>query len=149
MTKNMKGQSDEEKILHAFADLLDDVIPENIDEIEALLREVDLDPKQIEAETRTLIEEVRASTPLDWRNKRSEIKTVVDKHEKLKNQIPADRQGMMQLLSKLISPSRSRTRGITAHFRNQKPEEMTDEELQSFLQDILFTMGDSEQGDNE
>jgi hypothetical protein len=147
MSKNTAPLNDDEELLRAFADLLDDVIPEDPDDIESLLKEVGLDPREIESKTRALIHQARASTPLDWRNKRAQMKAVLDQHEKLGNQLPSDRKSLMEIWQQLTS--KRKASALTAHFRNQKPEAMTDEELRSLIKDALFVLGSKDSPDTE
>ncbi len=146
MNENRKSQSDEEEILHAFADLLDEVVPEEPEEIERLLREAGLDPGQIESETRALIHELRSSTPLDWRNKGGQIKAIVDQHEKSRDQLPSTRDELLKIWKELNSKPQARV--LSAHYRNQKPEDLSDEELASLIQDFMFILDNHEQSDH-
>ena len=140
MDKNQLVPQNDDEILDAFADLMAERIPDDLEEIEALLKEAELDPMQIETEATTLIAEARARTPLDWRNRRQEMEAVGAKHGLAGADLPSDRQGLLDLLRRLISQSPARR--AYAHYRERRPEDLSNEELRSLVQDIRFISGE-------
>lgn len=128
----------DDEILAAFADLMGEVVPDDQDEVEMLLVEANLDPEQIENEVHKLIAEARGRTPLDWRNRQQELEEALSEHALTGSSLPSDRQSLLSLLERLLSQPASRE--VHAHFRRLKPEELSDEELRSLIQDISFIL---------
>ena len=134
MSSDSRIPQNDDEILEAFADLLAEVVPEEPAEIDALLQEAGLDPTQIEEEAAVFIVEMRR---LDWRNRRPEMEQVRKQYDLAGSGLPADRPGLLELLRQMISPSQIAGR-VHAQFRNRSPEELSDEELRSLIQDIRF-----------
>lgn len=134
MSSDSRIPQDDDEILQAFADLLAEVMPEEPAEIDELLREAGLDPTQIEEEAASLIAEMRR---LDWRNRRAEMEQVRKQYDLAGSALPADRPGLLEILRQMTSPPLIASR-VHAQFRNRSPEELSDEELRSLIQDIRF-----------
>jgi hypothetical protein len=141
MNKSQLVPQNDDELLDAFADLMAERAPDDPGEIDTLLREAGLDPVKIEAEVTALIAEARAKTPIDWRNRRQEMDTMSAKHQSAGNDLPSDHQGLLDFLQRLMSqPS---TKMTYAHYRGREPEDLSIEELRSFIQDIRFTSNES------
>jgi hypothetical protein len=133
-------QNDEE-IVDAFVDLLSEIVPEDREEIEMLLVEAGLDPEKVRQQASALIKDLRARTPLDWRNRREYLEEVRGRHGRAGSNLPSDRQGLLERLSELLSnPSLKR---VHAHYRDRKPEELSDEELRSLVHDLEFILDET------
>ena len=59
----------EEELVHANADLFNEVEPETPEEIDAVLREGGHDPDSIAARMKSIAERALARSPLNWRNR--------------------------------------------------------------------------------
>ena len=59
----------EEELVHANADLFNEVEPETPEEIDAVLREGGHDPDSIAARMKSIAECALARSPLNWRNR--------------------------------------------------------------------------------
>lgn len=140
MDKDQLVPQNDEEILDAFGDLMAERVPDEPEEIDTLLTEVGLDPMQIEVEAAALIAEIRAKTLLDWRNRRQEMEAVGNRHRLAGVDIPSDRQGLLDLFRRLTAGLP--TRAAYAHYRERKPEDLSDKELRSLIQDIKFILDD-------
>ena len=138
MSRNPLVPQDDDEILAAFADLMREVVPEDQDEVETLLVEAGLDPKQIENEALELVAEARSQTPLDWRNRRNVLDELLSEYELIGSSLPTDRQGLLGVLEHLLS--QPALRHTHAHFRHLEPKNLSDDELRSLIQDISFIL---------
>ncbi len=134
-------QNDDE-ILEAFADLLGELVPEKLEDIEVLLTEAGLDPRQIDIEAAALIKEARSKTPLDWRNKQQEIEKVTAQHERSGANLPRDFQSLLDIWRQLMSQPQAERVFAEVRYRNQSPEDLSVEELRSLIQDIRFVLSE-------
>jgi hypothetical protein len=130
-------QSDDE-LLDAFADLLSEIVPEDPEEIDALVVQAGLDPVEVEAEAAQFISKVRATSPLDWRNRHRQMEEMDRRHDLAASDLPRDRGGLLERLQELVA--HPLMKGAHAHYRGHKPEELTDEELRSLINDLEFVL---------
>jgi hypothetical protein len=132
----------DDELLNAFADLLSEVVPEDQEEIEALLVAVGLDPAEVRQEATELIKDLRAKTPLDWRNRQAQLDEADNRHRRAGTDLPEDRQGLMEKLRQLMSiPGLEQ---VHAHLRGHEPNDFSDGELRSLIQDLEFVLEESQ-----
>lgn len=143
LTDNHLAPKNDDEILEAFADLLSEVVPENPEEIDTLLMEAGLDPKQIKNEANTFIKEKRSRTPLDWRNRQQEIDEVIAQHERAGAKLPFDFQRLLSIWRQLMSQPQAKSVLAEGRYRNQRPEDLSIEELRSLIQDIRFVLSEN------
>jgi len=137
----------DDEILDAFADLLSEIVPEDREEIETLLIEAGLDPEKVRQEASELVRNLRARTPLDWRNRREILEEVRGRHTEAGSDLPNNRQGLLERLSELLTdPSLKRAH---AHYRDRKPEDLSDEELRSLVHDLEFILDERHSGNRQ
>lgn len=146
MSDNHLVPQTDDEILNAFADLFSEMVPEDPEEINALLVEAGLDPKQIEEETNSVIKEARSTTPLDWRNRQQEMENAISRHEQAGNDLPLDYQSLLDIWQQLMSQAPARRIYAQARYRNQRPEDLSSEELRSLIQDIRFVLAEGDEG---
>jgi uncharacterized protein Smg (DUF494 family) len=138
MMQNKDAPQTDEQLAKTFADLLDQLVPEDPEEIEELLQEVGLNRKDIRARISALVEELKATTPLDWRNADRRIEEVKAKREQIGVNLPQNREDLLHMLEQLMSQPKGQKILAGVKFRNKEPEKMTDEELRTLVQDVLF-----------
>jgi hypothetical protein len=136
MRNNHLVPQNDDEIVDAFVDLLSEIVPEGREEIEMLLVEAGLDPEKVKQQASSLIKDLRARTPLDWRNRREILEEVRGRHDRAGSDLPSNRQGLLERLSELLSDLSLKR--VHAHYRDRKPEELSDEELRSLVHDLEF-----------
>lgn len=139
----------EEDLVRAFADALDELIPEDPEEIEELLQEMGLNRADIRLKTNALIQELAASTPLDWRNRDQDIEKAKAERRRIGSNLPKDRSSLLGILQQLRGQSRAQAILAGVNFRSKSPEEMSDAELQTFVQDLLYALDSTSEDINE
>lgn len=138
MGEDRSRPMNDDEILDAFADLLREVVPEGREEIDALLVEAGLDPEGVRAEASELIKDLKATTPLDWRNRQEELKEAQGRRAEGLSRLPKDREGLLRRLQELLEDSDLKQAYV--HFRNKQNEELSEEELRSLVRDVEFAL---------
>jgi len=142
MSNDHFAPNNDDELLDAFADLLSEVVPEDQDEIEALLVAAGLNPAEVRQEAAELIKDLRAKTPLDWRNRQAQLDEADNKHRRAGTDLPEDRQGLEERLRQLmLIPG---LKQVHAHLRGHEPNDFSDDELRSLVQDLEFILEESQ-----
>jgi hypothetical protein len=140
-------QNDDE-ILEAFADLLDHVRPETPEEVRAILLEAGLDPDEIVAEGRQLIQDGLANSPYNWRNAQKKLAQARADLESSALNLPLSREEIIAALRELLT--HPRVQSVGAHFRSQNLSDMPDEEIASLYQELRYLVDqDSQDAGNQ
>jgi len=143
MNDQLVPENDEE-ILDAFFELLSDIVPEGREEIETLLLAISLDPAKVRQDASGLIKNLREQTLLDWRNKQVLLAEARERHDKVRSRLSSDRQSLLDRLTELLADPGLKQ--AHAHYRGRKPEELSDEELKSFVHDLEFILEEGRSG---
>lgn len=128
----------DDELLDAFADLFSEIVPEDEEQIGALLVGAGLDPAEVRQEATELIRDLRAKTALDWRNRQVQLDEAANRHKRVGADLPEDRQDLVERFRQLMS--RPGLEQAHAHLRGHKPNDFSDEELRSLIQDLLFIL---------
>lgn len=149
MTRDRQVPQNDDELLIAFADLLGELMPEDPEEIDALLVQAGLNPAEVEVDAAEFIAKMRTSSPLDWRNRRGQMEEADRRHDFAASGLPRDRQGLLERLQELMA--HPLMKGAHAHYRGHKPEELTNEELRSLIHDMQFVVeeGSGAAGDQD
>jgi hypothetical protein len=127
----------EEELVHAFADLFDEVEPETPEEVDATLREGGHDPDSIAARMKSVAERALARSPLNWRN-RAQQELEAEKR-KLDSVTPTVRRGrgeMITAIQQLLSRLQAHQLAPAHAYRNF--DQATEEDLASLLTELEY-----------
>ena len=127
----------EEELVHAFADLFNEVEPDTPEEIDAVLREGGHDPDTIAARMKSIAERALARSPLNWRN-RAQQELEAEK-SKLDNVTPIVRRGrgeMITAIQQLLSRLHAHQLAPAHAYRNF--DQATDDDLASLLAELEY-----------
>ncbi len=130
----------EEELVHAFADLFDEVEPETPEEIDAVLRDGGHDPDTIAARMKSIAERALARSPLNWRNRAQQ--ELEAERSKLDRVTPIPRRGRGEIIAaiqQLLSRLQARQLAPAHAYRNF--DQATDEDLASLLAELEYLVG--------
>jgi len=137
----------EKDLIRAFDVLFSAVEPESTEEIEALLRAEGLDPKELAAQGRALVDEAIAKSPYNWRNRApQERRRAGEKYGEIESAFPKTREAILSAISdfKLRMPEQYSL--ATAQYRNL--EDVSDDDLQTLLGDLMYIWSQPSQGES-
>jgi hypothetical protein len=127
----------EEELVHAFADLFDEVEPDTPEEIDTVLREGGYDPDTIAARMKSIAERALARSPLNWRNRAQQ--ELEAERRNLERVTPISRRGrgeMITAIQQLLS--RLQARQLTPARAHRNFDQATDEDLGSLLIELEY-----------
>jgi hypothetical protein len=127
----------EEELVHAFADLFDEVGPETPEEIDAALREGGHDPDTVAARMKSIAERALARSPLNWRNRAQQ--ELEAERSRLDNVTPILRRGRGEIIAaiqQLLSRLQAHQLAPAHAYRNF--DQATDEDLTSLLAELEY-----------
>lgn len=139
MTHRKPPETDTE-LLDVLTELFNELEVESDEEANQVLRAMGYDPAAVEKDIRRMVDETLATSPLNWRNKKSLIARVKDRVDSARKfygsraEMEAAAQELLSLLTK--------SQLVTAHYRNF--EEMTDEDFASWLEELAFLMSEND-----
>ena len=139
MPKRKPPETDAE-LLAAFADLFDEIEMESDEDADEVLRAAGYDLDALDKEIRAIVDETVAASPLNWRNKQAEIAQAKDRFNRMQKRLLS--RSEMETTAKSLIAKIPQSERPAIHFRNF--EEMTDEDLASWLIELNFLMEDSE-----
>lgn len=137
--KDKKDKSEQE-VLHAFADLFDEVLDEDIEDVDTALQALGYDPATIEKKMKNVAEQALARSPLDWRNRaRQGIQREQERLASFSAHFGQARAQVKQQIAELLEQAK-RVHGeeAVAHFRNL--EELTDEDLADVAEELMYLL---------
>ena len=127
----------EEELVHAFADLFDEVGPETPEEIDAALREEGHDPDTIAARMKSVAERALARSPLNWRNRaQQELEAERSKLDKVTPILRHGRGEIIAAIQQLLSRLQAHQLAPAHAYRNF--DQATDEDLSSLLAELEY-----------
>lgn len=127
----------EEELVHAFADLFNEVEPETPEEIDAVLREGGHDPDTIAARMKSIAERALARSPLNWRNRaQREVEAERSKLDKVTPIVRRGRGEMITDIQQLLSRLQAHQLAPAHAYRNF--DQATDEDLASLLAELEY-----------
>jgi hypothetical protein len=127
----------EEELVHAFADLFDEVGPETPEEIDAVLREGGHDPDTIAARMKSIAERALARSPLNWRNRaQQELEAERTKLDRVTPVARHDRSEIIAAIQQLLSRLQAHQLAPAHAYRNF--DQATDEDLSSLLAELEY-----------
>jgi hypothetical protein len=127
----------EEELVHAFADLFDEVGPETPEEIDAALREEGHDPDTIAARMKSVAERALARSPLNWRNRaQQELEAERSKLDKVTPILRRGRGEIIAAIQQLLS--RLQTHQLAPAYAYRNFDQATDEDLSSLLAELEY-----------
>lgn len=127
----------EEELVHAFADLFNEVEPETPEEIDAVLREGGHDPDTIAARMKSIAERALARSPLNWRNRaQREVEAERSKLDKVTPIVRRGRGEMITAIQQLLSRLQAHQLAPAHAYRNF--DQATDEDLASLLAELEY-----------
>ena len=140
--KPPKKDRTEADILRTIADLFDQVLEDDMDEVDATLRGFGFDPDEVGARMKAVADKALAESPLNWRNRApSELARARAKLDEYASTVNLPIAQLRELASSLMAQIEQRHgRPALAHFRNL--EEVTDEDLASLVEDLRFLIDD-------
>lgn len=139
MPKRKPPETDAE-LLAAFADLFDEIEMESDEDTDEVLRAAGYDLAALDSEIRAIVDETVASSPLNWRNKQAEIAQVKERFNRMQKRLLSRPE--METTAKALIAKIPQSERPAIHFRNF--EEMTDEDLASWLIELNFLIEDSD-----
>jgi hypothetical protein len=137
----------EEELLHAFADLFDEVMEEDPEEIDAALEELGYDPTEIGKKMKAVAEQALAESPLNWRNRaRQAMEREKRRLTSFGTQLDRTRAQVLEVVSNLLAQAEHvhGTQAV-AHFRNFN--EMTDEDLADLAEELEYLLSEQDQSE--
>ncbi len=135
--KKRRPPATEEELVHAFADLFDEVGPETPEEIDAVLREVGRDPDTIAAQMKAVAERALARSPLDWRNRaQQELEAERHRLESVTPTLGRGRGEIITAIQRLLSQLQARQ--LAPAHAHRHFDQATDEDLASLLVEIEY-----------
>ena len=143
MSKRKPPETDAE-LLAAFADLFDEIEIESDEEASQVLRAAGYDLDELDKEIRAIVKEAAASSPLNWRNKQSQISISKERFNSIRRRL-LSRSEMVATAGALIEQI-SQSQVPATYYRNF--EEMTDEDLATWLIELTFLIDDSNLDEN-
>ena len=127
----------EEELVHAFADLFDEVGPDTPGEIDAILREGGHDPDTIAARMKSIAERALARSPLNWRNRaQQELEAEKRKLDSATPIVWRGRGEMITAIQQLLSRLHAHQLAPAHAYRNF--DQATDEDLASLLAELEY-----------
>lgn len=127
----------EEELVHAFADLFNEVEPETPEEIDAVLREGGHDPDTIAARMKSIAERALARSPLNWRNRaQREVEAERSELDKVTPIVRRGRGEMITDIQQLLSRLQAHQLAPAHAYRNF--DQATDEDLASLLAELEY-----------
>lgn len=132
----------EEELVEAFDQLFDETPPpQTPEEVNDYIREAGIDPDEFGAKTRMFSEKALHESPLNWRNRGQEeieqARTALERIEWFAGKSRSELQSIIDTVMghiAAINPSLN-----PVHYRNR--HELTDEDLASLLQELMFIAG--------
>jgi hypothetical protein len=127
----------EEELVHAYADLFNEVEPETPEEIDAVLREGGHDPDSIAARMKSIAERALARSPLNWRNRaQQELEAEKRKLDSVTPIVRRRRGEMITAIQQLLSRLHAHQLAPTHAYRNF--DQATDDDLASLLAELEY-----------
>jgi hypothetical protein len=133
MTDKKRIETDED-LVNAVDMLFDDVIEEDPEAVDEILREAGLDPRLVAKQMAEFARKVSAESPLDWRNKRDQL-------EQKKGELSAstqthrlNRKDMEARLQEILS--KQPQDDLVLAYRNL--DKVSDEDLESLLRQAEY-----------
>jgi len=127
----------EEELVHAFADLFDEVGPDTSEEIDAVLREGGHDPDTIAARMKSIAERALSRSPLNWRNRaQQELEAERSKLDRVTPIVRRGREEIIAAIQQLLSRLQARQLAPAHAYRNF--DQATDEDLASLLAELEY-----------
>lgn len=130
----------EEDVLRAFADLFDETLEEDPDDIDNALRQFGYDPAAIGKAMKAAAEQALQKSPLDWRNRaREDIERERAQIDSFTAPLAAGREKLLTWISDLLEQVKQQHgQQAVAHFRNL--EEVTDEDLADLAAELQYLL---------
>jgi hypothetical protein len=127
----------EEELVHAYADLFNEVEPETPEEIDAVLREGGHDPDSIAARMKSTAERALARSPLNWRNRaQQELEAEKRKLDSVTPIMRRHRGEMITAIQQLLSRLHAHQLAPAHAYRNF--DQATDDDLASLLAELEY-----------
>ncbi len=123
-----------EDLVHAFADLFDEVEPETPEEIDAALREAGYDPDNVGARMKAVAERALADSPLNWRNRAQQ--ELEDERTRIARVAPTPLRSRADIISAIEQLLAQFGDQMGYAYRNLESE--TDEDLGNLLADLEY-----------
>lgn len=139
MSKRKPPETDAE-LLAAFAELFDEIEMESDEDADEVLRAAGYDLDALDREIRAIVDETVASSLLNWRNKQAEIAQAKERFNRMQKRLLSRPE--METTAKALFAKIPQSERPAVHFRNF--EEMTDEDLSSWLIELNFLIEDSD-----
>lgn len=112
----------------------------SLDEANRILREAGHDPDQVGKQVKAVADQAIASSPHNWRNRakqdRQRVQNTLDRFRSENKNL--DRLGFIDAINNLVVEN-----SLSVSYRNL--QEMTDEDLESLLQDLLYLVSEKEE----
>lgn len=144
MTTKKAPETDIE-LVNAFGDLFSELKIESVEEANILLRAAGHDPDAMAKQFLGIIDQTLATSPLNWRTQQSRLTRARDKLNSIRkwrysrSELDAAVQELLSLLPQ--------SQPLAAHYRNF--QEMTDEDLNTWLDELAFLVDTSQEPDEE
>lgn len=138
--KNRKAPETEEELLDAFWDLLGEVVPDTEKEIDTFLKASGYEPKDLNNQAEYAFQKALETSPLDWRNRaRYELNAAKARFARQDTKPSRSREESIATLQMLQQRFGS---AMAAHFRNINLDNISDEDLESILDEYEFLQAD-------
>lgn len=145
MDKQKKPESYED-LVDALANLFDEVGPETLEEVDAILAEAGYDPAEVAERMNAIARHAKLDSPLNWRNRA--LKGIRDERVRLESLERPTVKGRIEIIAAIQELIR-RIRGeqyklVGAHFRNL--ERASDNDLASLLSQLEYLANQEKDG---
>lgn len=135
MSKNISIT--ERELLDALAELLSEMDPETMDEVDSDLRSLGYDPHSLADRLQTLASETLKVSALNWRNRTPELDSERKRLQSTGSELPSNRANIVQAIRTLLGTmSPTDPRIAAAHYRNL--EEVSDSDLLDLLAELRY-----------
>src|SRR5260221_14485466 len=124
--------NDYERLLNTLHDLFSELLMNDMDEVDAILREAGYNPDEVGASLEATAKHAIAQSPSNWRNRAREIEDAQTQLNKI-NPPRRERSELIETIKHLLSAQPQR---VAAHFRNF--EKLTDSDLEKMLAELEY-----------